>query len=121
MRDGNDGGEEVMDIRDYDEGASSVLQLRGRLDAGTAGAVEAKLTAMAGLGRPLVIDLGELSYISSIGLRVLLQAAKRAQAAKLGFALAAPQPPVKEVFHITGLDGILTIHDDLADALGKAE
>lgn len=109
----------AMLVREYEAGGVSVLQISGRLDAATVVEVDGRLVAASALNRPLVIDLAELTYISSVGLRILLQAAKRAQSAKLAFALAAPQPPVRDVFRITGLDSLLRIHDDVADALGE--
>jgi anti-sigma B factor antagonist len=108
-----------MLVQEREEGGTHVLRISGRLDAATVAEVDAKLTAASALNRPLVVDLADLAYISSIGLRVLIQTAKRAQTAKVGFAVAAPQPSVKEVFRITGLDTILTVYADLADALGK--
>ena len=55
-------------------------------------------------------DLGEVHYVSSAGLRVLLKAAKQAKAGGGAFAIASPQAPVREVLEISGFDKILAIH-----------
>jgi anti-sigma B factor antagonist len=99
-----------MDITETAAGGAEVAILSGRLDAASAAATEARLLGMIGKGRPLVVDLAGVGYVSSAGLRALLKAAKQAQSAKTGFALAAPQAPVREVLETSGFDAILGLH-----------
>lgn len=108
-----------MPVQERQDGKATVLQVSGRLDHSTVAEVDQKLTATVAASQAVVVDLADLSYISSVGLRILLQAAKQAQAAKRPFALAGLQPPVKEVFRISGLDTILTIHESAAAALDQ--
>ena len=57
-------------------GTSLTVSLEGRLDTSTAPKLEAELkSALKGV-RDLTIDLAELAYVSSAGLRVLLSAQK---------------------------------------------
>jgi anti-anti-sigma factor len=110
-----------MDITESTAGSARVAALKGRLDTATAPAVEAKLLAMLEGGGKLIADMGEVHYVSSAGLRVLLKAAKQAKASGGAFALAAPQAPVREVLEISGFDKILAIHpsrDEAAAGLG---
>jgi anti-sigma B factor antagonist len=51
------------------------ITLRGELDLGTTGRLEA---ALVEAGRPVVLDLSRLSFMDSTGVRVLLEAAERA-------------------------------------------
>jgi len=48
----------------------------------------------------LVLDLKDLTYISSAGVRVLIAAQKAMKAAKGGFAIINLQPQIRKVFEI---------------------
>lgn len=65
----------------------------------------------------IVIDLGELDYVSSAGLRVFLVIAKAARQRGGDLALAAPKPPVADVLQISGFDRIMTVRPSIAEAL----
>ncbi len=100
-----------MDITETTSQGIRIAALKGRLDTATAASVEARLLAMLeGPSARLLADLSEVHYVSSAGLRVLLKAAKQAKAAGGTFAVAGPQPPVREVLEISGFDKILAIH-----------
>ena len=99
-----------MDITEISSSGVHVAAMKGRLDTATAPAAEAKLLELLGSGGKVVADLAEVHYVSSAGLRVLLKAAKQAKSSGGGFAVAAPQPPVREVLEISGFDKILAIH-----------
>ena len=106
-----------MDIKESQHGATAVLGIAGRLDSSTAPQLEARLTAVLGAHPAVVLDLAELDYVSSAGLRVLLMGAKRAKAGNVALALAGLGPHVREVFDISGFTAIFTIHPDRAAAL----
>jgi anti-anti-sigma factor len=108
-----------MLVQESLEGGTRVLQLSGRLDNAAAADADATLSMDAGATQALVLDLSELTYISSAGLRVILKAAKQAQGAKRSFAVAGLQPAVREIFAVTGFDTLIAIHGSRADALGK--
>ncbi len=110
-----------MQITESAVGGVTVAVLDGRLDTTTAPAAEAQLLGMIGAGTKLVADLSKVNYVSSAGLRILLKAAKQAKQEGGGFALAAPQAPVREVLDISGFDKILAIgatREEAAKALG---
>lgn len=69
----------------------------------------------------MLVDLDEVRFLSSAGLRVLLRAAKVAKATNRAFALCALRPAVLEVFEISGFDRVLrtfATRDDALAALG---
>ena len=109
-----------MEITETELSGARVAQLSGRLDTASAPEAEAKLLAMLDGGRPLVVDLAQVHYVSSAGLRALLKAAKQAKAASVGFALAAPQPAVREVLEISGFDKILGVYATREEAAAGA-
>jgi anti-anti-sigma factor len=82
----------------------------GRLDGANAATHEQALLALVSDGlQNLTVDLSELEYISSAGLRVLLVAAKAARSKGGGVVLKSPRPAILEVLKISGFDKILQV------------
>lgn len=94
-----------------------VAQFDGRLDASAAEEATAVLIELAPQG-PVVVDLAQVPFVSSAGLRVLLRAAKLAQSSGHAFAVCGLQPTVREVFEISGFDRIIPLKADIAEATG---
>ena len=90
-----------------------VLGVRGRADAITAQELEAKLCAAIQRNLQVAADLSALEYISSSGLRAVLQAAREAQSRKVRFAVCSLSAPVKKVFEISGVQNLMEIHGEL--------
>ncbi len=89
---------------------SAFYKITGRLDGVTAASHDAALrTMLTPSVQALTIDLAELDYVSSAGLRVLLLAAKTVKASGGGITLAHPTPNVHEVLRMSGFDKIFTI------------
>ncbi len=65
----------------------------------------------------LVLDLAGVDYISSMGLRVLLMAAKQSRAQNTRIAVAALQPVVKEIFDIARFNHVLEAFTSVRAAL----
>ncbi|MCQ2387785.1 MAG: STAS domain-containing protein [Clostridia bacterium] len=83
------------------------VKVSGRLDTVTAPELEEKIGVLDGI-KELVLDLEKLEYISSAGLRVLLNLQK--QMNKIGkMTVKNISSDVMEVFEITGFSEILTI------------
>ncbi len=103
-----------------------VLSVSGRVQAPEAAQLREHIDRLFNEGRyRLVLDLEQLEYISSGGLRVLIEARKRAQAHKLtgserGDVRIVHLPPqVKNVFDLTGVTSLFQIYDDLLEAVGS--
>ena len=97
-----------MKITKKQDGSALVIALEGRLDTTTAPDLEQELKASLDGVTDLTLDLTNLDYISSAGLRVLLSAHKTMM--KQGqMKLTNASDIVKEVFDVTGFSDILTI------------
>jgi anti-sigma B factor antagonist len=84
------------------------LEVNGRLDTTTAPALEKTINENIEGVKALVLDLKNLEYISSAGLRVLLSAQKKMQ--QVGsMKIINVCELVMEVFEMTGFADILTI------------
>ena len=71
--------------------------------------------------RGLVLDLSRVEYMSSAGLGTVVWLGKRMREAKQGFAISGLRDRVAQVFKLSGLDRILPIYPDLADAEAAIE
>jgi anti-anti-sigma factor len=94
-----------------DDGIAS-LALHGELDLASAPALESSLYSIEeqGLSR-LVIDLRELRFIDSTGLRLLLQADARWRKRGRELVLRPGDPMVQRVFDVTGAMDVLRFED----------
>lgn len=108
-----------MDIKELQEGGTMVLQLCGRLDGTTSPSVDERLLAASMKSTVLIVDLAEINYISSVGLRVLLKAAKQARTARQKLLLAGLQPLVKQVFDISGFTSLFALFSSRDEALAS--
>lgn len=100
-----------------------VVAPAGRIDHATAGELEQVLMPLlpqSGSGRQgLILDFAGVDYISSVGLRVLMIAAKQTRAHGARIAVAALQPVVAEIFTISRFDSVLELFPSVRDALEK--
>ncbi len=108
-----------MEIKQEKMEDAVVLRVAGRLDAATSPELEQAFSSLD--GQRLVLDLSELDYISSAGLRVLLARLKRIQPAGGQMLLAGLKPEVREVFEITGFTALFPMFDTLPEALSSLE
>ena len=97
-----------MNVIKESSGSQLTLRIQGRLDTTTAPQLETELKASVEGVTALVLDLAELAYISSAGLRVVLMAQKIMN--KQGtMVVRNVDPNVLEVFEVTGFSDIMTI------------
>ena len=97
-----------MTITKKQNGTTLCLVLEGHLDTLTAPHLEAELENSMKDADCLVLDLENLDYVSSAGLRVLLSAHKR-MSGKGGLKIKNVNEVVQEVFEVTGFCDILDI------------
>ena len=94
-----------------------LLSITGRLDASTVNILErALLRALLQSTRVIIIDAGEITYISSSGLRVLLSARRQARERGGDILLCALTPNVRDVMNMVGFITLFTVYDNVEDA-----
>jgi len=99
----------------------TVVSVTGRVDAVTAPDLEKQLFALIDDGAArLIVDFGEMEYISSAGLRVILATAKKLKTVNGSICLAGLQGPVREVFEISGFFSIFKAYETVAEAREQA-
>ncbi len=94
----------------------------GRIDGSTAAELEETVrTAIEDSDRAVIMDFGDLTYISSAGLRAILLIAKSLGKQNAKFALCSLPDPIREVFEISGFHKIIAIHPSRAEALAALD
>src|SRR5512135_526903 len=110
-----------MEIFKKKEKDALVISLKGRLDAVTTPMLEKDLTElMAGGERLVVLNLKDLDYISSAGLRTILAATKRLKEKQGRLHLASLKSVVREVFDISGFSSIIPVFETVDGAISSA-
>lgn len=94
-----------------------VVDMSGSLDTSTSGAAYDEMVSIAQSGNSKVlVNLKDMDYISSAGLRVLLTAAKLLKTARGEMRLCHPNEVVREVIETSGFNALLRVHDTEIDA-----
>ena len=105
--------------KEIEQGAK-VVSVKGRLDGISASDFEKQLLGWIDAGHiRFIIDLGELDYISSAGLRGILGASKELKTKNGKLILCALKDSVKEVFDISGFKLIIPVCESLDSAIEK--
>jgi len=103
----------MIEVTQETRGGWLVVGVKGRADAEAADQLEAALRSAVEQNAKVAVDFGALDYISSAGLRAVLQAARAAQIRETEFAVCGMSAPVKKVFGMSGMQHLLTIHGEL--------
>jgi anti-anti-sigma factor len=91
--------------------------LIGRMDIDGALSVDESFKALGRLRRKLVIDLAEVSFMASMGLRTLMMAARSLSELGGRATLANPQPNVEKVLETSGIGGALGVYPSVDAAV----
>jgi anti-anti-sigma factor len=90
-----------------------VLALHGELDVAASTSVLKRLIELdLRPGQRLLLDLRDVQFIDSTGIRLLLQARAQAERARAAFTVVAGPPAVMRVLRLVGLDDQLDIVDE---------
>jgi len=107
-----------MEIKEKKQGNVKIVELRGRLDASSSPDVENQLLGFINQGEDrLVLDFSELTYMSSLGLRVLMMAAKNIEKVNGKLALAGLNDHIYEIFKIARFTNIFSIYPSCEEAV----
>ncbi len=102
-----------MNINCTDFGNVKVIGLQGKLDVALSISVEAELDKIIDLGaRYIVIDLKEIEYLSSSGLRIFISTMRKLKEAEGRLVLCSVTPTVKKIFKIVDLEDLFQIYEN---------
>jgi anti-anti-sigma factor len=102
-------------ISTSDRDGRAVVVIRGELDLATAPDLEAALTERLDAGQDVVVDLRELAFMDSTGLRVLVAAHARVEGGAQSFLIVRPRPDaaIAKILAIAGVESVLELIDDV--------
>jgi len=110
-----------MQLTKKHENLISVITVNGTVDALSSYTLENDLLELMSSGDLfIVIDVSEMDYITSAGLRSLLVAAKMVSIKKGFMALCGLNEDVKKIFGMVNFESVLNIYEDLSSALAAA-
>ena len=105
-----------MDIDYQNEPDIALITLSGRFDTHGAEQLSDLLEAEAPKSKAICVDMGEVDYLSSGGIRVLVWILKRLSEPDL-LALANPTDFVREIFRVTGMEKLFRIYPNPTEAV----
>jgi anti-sigma B factor antagonist len=95
----------------------TVVTLSGAIDGNTAPEAQAQILPLMESQPSVVLDMAEVEYMSSAGLRTLLLLYRQAAARDGKVAIAGLQESLKDTMAITGFLNFFLVHDDVATAV----
>ncbi len=107
-----------MDMQFSEEAGVTKVVLDGRLDTSAVNTVELRFVAgIVPKGQSTVIDLSNVTFVASLGIRMLLSTARALAGRGAKFALYGALPAVMEILETTALSDIIPVLDTEAEAL----
>jgi anti-anti-sigma factor len=107
-----------MEIVRRSENGIPVLVLTGRLNQASADALHAAAMEVAGdeTSKALVVDMGGVDFIASVGIRSLIRPSQALALRGGKLAVANLSPQISEFFKLTGLDQMFRVYETVQDA-----
>ncbi len=97
-----------------------LVKLAGRIDSSNAEQVDGTFKEIIENGRVnIVVDLSEVNYMSSAGLRALVSALRECKQRRGDVRLANVSERVQEVLSLAGLDSLFESFSDVTNAVGS--
>lgn len=108
-----------IDISELD-GNVTCIRLVGRLDSPGVDRIEIRFTAaLAALGRPAVVDLSQVSFLASMGIRMFISSARALHVKGAKVVLFGASEMVQSVLDHVALDQIIPLAATQAEAVAK--
>jgi len=99
-------------------GPWSVVNLRGRIDAASAGAFDHSVRTLIASGASrILINCEQLRYVSSIGIGMIVECSKLLTASGGYMSFAGMNPHVRNTFEMVGFVGLFQMYPSVEEAL----
>ncbi len=109
-----------MDISTQELKRVSVMTVKGRVDSATAPDLENALKLLVDADKTqIVLDLKDVEYMSSAGLRAMVSTLKAVKRINGDLRLCSPSARVAEVLRLAGLTSIFNIYPGQTEAVGS--
>lgn len=109
-----------MQITELIENQTCIVAISGSVDALTAGEITQYLSGRINAGkRQIILDLGQVDFMSSAGLRAILTALKESRQQGGDLYLAGAQPGVQKVLKMSGFTSIVKTFPSVETAVAE--
>lgn len=109
-----------MEILERNQNGVAVIEIKGRLDSKTTSDLEQKvLGILDSETQSLLVDMADLDYINSSGLRVLVMAYQRLKKSGGKLAICGTKDYIMEVFEIAGYHRLFNLFANQEEALAS--
>ena len=102
-------------------GGITKVVLDGRLDIEGAAAVDLRMNVIAGSKKAVLVDMRQVSFLGSMGLRALVAPARAIKGRGGKIVLFGPIEMVEKVLKTSGIDTLIPIYHDLDSALAALQ
>jgi anti-anti-sigma factor len=104
---------EVMQLS-FEKSTDGIMEIRlaGRLDAPGVDAVELRFNALIGANAAVLVDVSQVEFLTSLGIRLLLQAAKTVRSKGGKLVLLQPTEPIRKVLQAAGIGALIPVFQD---------
>jgi anti-sigma B factor antagonist len=107
-----------MEINQSDRSGILIVEIKGSLDALTSRDAEQYLEALLERGKyEIVVDLKQVDFMSSAGLRMIMNISKETRQKGGDLRLSSPQPAVEKMLQVSGFTNFLRVFPDPESAL----
>ena len=106
-----------LDIDISDQGGVTVVKLSGAIDGNTAPEAQSQILPLMESQPSVVLDMEEVEYCSSAGLRTLLLLYRQAASHDGKVAIAGLRDSIKDTMAVTGFLNFFLIHGDVTAAV----
>lgn len=111
-----------MDIDTVKEGDTLVAKTEGRVDGTNAREFQEALEGVIkNADHSVILDMEQLTYISSAGLRVILLIAKALERQNVKFGVCSLSDPIREIFDISGFDKVVKVSGSQSEAISAVQ
>lgn len=100
-------------------GDALLVKLTGPMDIAGAGEIETPFTVISGKHNKVIVDLTNVTFLASIGIRVLVKAARTIGNRQGRFVIFGPTDEARRVLRSTGIDTIIPVVADEAAAIAE--
>jgi anti-sigma B factor antagonist len=95
--------------------------LEGRLDIEGAAAVDLQMNIIAGSKKAVLLDLRQVSFLGSMGLRALVAPARAIKGRGGKMVIFGPNEMIAKVLKVSGVDTMIPVHQELETALAALQ
>jgi anti-anti-sigma factor len=106
-----------MEVTEERAGSTTTLRIAGRVDSSVSKLLEQKILDVVSRDNRIVVDLRDMNYVSSAGLRSFVILAKHAGSKNQTIALCGMHEEITEIFEISGLLKLFSIYDTVEAAV----